>query len=144
MSTARRFAAFELYALGSQLGDHELYSITESESQGKVPKPLRHVNFSYLSSGGDEITVTNQPAAQLRDVSRCETPRSASGMPGDVVLGANSACEYGEEILLPLGTGVLRADRPTVEIQLGQRVVFVHASNREKALEGAQRLVPVN
>jgi hypothetical protein len=38
----------------------------------------------------------------------------------------------------------LRSDSPTVEIQLGQTVVFVHARSEDAAVEAARNLQAAN
>jgi len=136
------FPSFTLYHPGSEFRGAAMSAAQESQ-QENTPIPGRHlVNFLYEDAG---LTVTNQPAAGLASIPQCDAPRAVvPGSIGDVVLEGNRACGYGEEIMTDLGPAVLRSDSPTVEIQLGQTVVFVHARDAEAALEAANLLRAAN
>lgn len=136
------FSPFTLYHPGADFQGSALSAAQESQREN-TPTPSFHlVNFVYEGAG---LTITNQPAASLAGVPRCEAPKTVvPGSIGDVVLEGNAACGYGEEIMTDLGAAVLRSDSPTVEIQLGQTVVFVHARTAEAAIEAVNLLRAAN
>jgi len=136
------FPSFTLYHPGPEFRGSALTEAQESQREN-TPIPGTHlVNLVYEGAG---LTVTNQPAARLAGVPRCDARRAVvPGSSGDVVLEGNRACGYGEEIMTGLGPAVLRSDSPTVEIQLGQTVVFVHARDAEAALEAVDLLTALN
>ncbi len=136
------FPSFTLYHPGAEFRGSALTEAQESQ-QENTPIPGTHlVNLVYEGAG---LTVTNQPAARLAGMPRCDAPRAVvPGSAGDVVLEGNRTCGYGEEIMTGLGPAVLRSDSPTVEIQLGQTVVLVHARDAEAALEAVDLLTAIN
>jgi hypothetical protein len=142
VSSVKQFSAFAIYHMGPAFEGSALTVAQESQQQN-TPTGERHLlNFFYQDAG---LTVTNQPATGLAGVPRCESPEPVvSGSLGDVVLEGNRACGYGTEIATPLGPAVLRSDSPTVEIQLGQTVVFVHARSEDAAVEAARNLQAAN
>lgn len=143
-SAVANFNDFKLFALPEQT-DYELYGVTATESRGPVALPRHLVHFLYRSPSGGWVTITNQPAAGLIGVPRCEVPRPvAPGSGMDVIHEGNAACDFGEEVVVNGKGAVARSDSPTVEVVLGGTAVFVHAGNPMEAIELAEILEQLN
>ncbi len=127
--------------------DLRLTDVIEQTSPAAEGRPeTTIISFHYEDDRGGRVTVSNVSAAQLLGVARCRDPRLPTTADPNLnaILAANAACGYGVEIGLALGRGVRRLDAPTVELQVGQTIVLVHAPNAAQAVQMAQKLRAAN
>ena len=131
------YPSFQVFGVGDRFQSYELVSLREELSPALADRRgSRLVQLDYHSPTGSDVTITSLPASFLVGTPRCSEPLVPTPVQpeADQVRLGNAACNLGDEIETDLGTGVLWFERPTIEIQIGNSVVLVHANTADEAL----------